>query len=495
MENKLNKKYQYGWYGTCDEECKSKFLDSYVDRKYIESIIRVSLYDGKSFEKFTAYDPESHGWVDNLPEGQTFDDYINPEFKHLECGMGYLVVRNSDNLDKVPVIDGLTIADFDGSSGGFVAVNGCPEPTPTPTPFEPYINALSAIPDYNYTGSDFQLGLGEVVVTLKVNLQYAKKWQYSTDNNNWVVVSEDSNGNADTEVKFKIGPGSYTIHVHGISANGTLGKATTSKDTIQLVVNAPTPTPTQTPTQTPTPTPEPEPTPTPVDCSCTPDGNEKVTITSQNFESDGIIYEQFETGTEIGYDPNGFKNGTTSQVIISFQNGVFVGSITFSGVVVDVNTFYVKTPKDGKCYMGTADNSNRVGPVNNVILTEVELPSDCDPTPTPIPEDCCHGMTEQTNVDSQIQDNGNYVTGESIDVTGTLCWNTFTTKANVGANYTVSFVNDSFEFGGLSINVQGVMDTSSNSSNNIFKFTTTDGVCYEGRLKDPNNINVFDKVN
>ena len=53
----------------------------------------------------------------------------------------------------------------------------------------------------------------------------------------------------------------------------------------------------------------------------------------------------------------------------------------------------------------------------------------------------------------------------------------------------------SFEFGGLSINVQGVMDTSSNSSNNIFKFTTTDGVCYEGRLKDPNNINVFNKVN
>ena len=54
MENKLNKKYQYGWYGTCDEECTSKFLDGYIDRKYIESIIRVSLVDGKSFEKFTA---------------------------------------------------------------------------------------------------------------------------------------------------------------------------------------------------------------------------------------------------------------------------------------------------------------------------------------------------------------------------------------------------------------------------------------------------------
>ena len=56
------------------------------------------------------------------------------------------------------------------------------------------------------------------------------------------------------KLSLKLGP-SYTIHVHGISANGTLGKATTSKDTIQLVVNAPTPTPTQTPTQTPTPTP------------------------------------------------------------------------------------------------------------------------------------------------------------------------------------------------------------------------------------------------
>jgi hypothetical protein len=182
-------------------------------------------------------------------------------------------------------------------------------------------------------------------------------------------------------------------------------------------------------------------------------------------------------------------------VFISFENGVFLGSITFSGVVVDVNTFYVKTPSDGKCYKGTADNTNRLGPVNNVTLTQVELPLECDPTPTPIPEDCCHGMTEQTIVDSQIQDNGNFVTGESIDVTGTLCWNTFTAKANVGSNYTVSFVDDTFDFGGLSINVQGVMDTSSSSNNNIFKFTTSDGVCYEGRLTDPNNTNIFDKVN
>ena len=145
MDNKLNKKYQYGWYGTCNEDCEAKYFDTIQDREYIESIIRVSLADGRSFEKFTAYAPENLSWVNNLPENESFDDYINPEFKHLECGMGYLIIRNSDELDKVPVIDGFTVAHFENPSGGFVAVAGCPAPTPPPTPKAPYVNIVSAI--------------------------------------------------------------------------------------------------------------------------------------------------------------------------------------------------------------------------------------------------------------------------------------------------------------------------------------------------------------
>jgi hypothetical protein len=298
MDNKLDKKYQYGWYGSCESECTSKQFDDLQDRKYIESIVRVSLTDGKSFEKFTAYDPERLSWVSDVEaRGETFDDYINPEFKQLECGMGYLVIRNSDNLDKVPTIDGFTVADFDGTSGGFVAINGCPDPTPTPTPKAPYINIVSAVIDYGYEGA-----FGEVEITLVVSLADSTKWQYTTDNN-WKVISENSNGNAQTEWKFVLNPGNYVIKVHALDDEGKLGKASFSQDSRTLVVDAPTPTPTPTPTQTPTPTITPTPTPTPINCECSPEGYETATIESTGHSEGDHTYIEFPLNSVVGHDP------------------------------------------------------------------------------------------------------------------------------------------------------------------------------------------------
>ena len=75
-ENELNKKYQYGWYGTCENECEPLYFNQFSDRDKIESVIRVSVSDGRSFEKFTAYDESSLSWVNNLPNDESFDDYI-----------------------------------------------------------------------------------------------------------------------------------------------------------------------------------------------------------------------------------------------------------------------------------------------------------------------------------------------------------------------------------------------------------------------------------
>lgn len=490
MDNKLDKKYQYGWYGSCESECTSKQFDDLQDRKYIESIVRVSLTDGKSFEKFTAYDPERLSWVSDVEaRGETFDDYINPEFKQLECGMGYLVIRNSDNLDKVPTIDGFTVADFDGTSGGFVAINGCPDPTPTPTPKAPYINIVSAVIDYGYEGA-----FGEVEITLVVSLADSTKWQYTTDNN-WKVISENSNGNAQTEWKFVLNPGNYVIKVHALDDEGKLGKASFSQDSRTLVVDAPTPTPTPTPTQTPTPTITPTPTPTPINCECSPEGYETATIESTGHSEGDHTYIEFPLNSVVGHDPAELGGGAFANIDLKLpgQTAV-VGTVMLSGATPSASgtTFYLKHGITSKCYSGVANSSNNMGAGTWVVsLTEVTLPPECEPTPTPIPEDCCHGMTEQHNISSTITDI-NFVSAEVLDVSGTLCWNTFTTTDQFGGkNYTVTLGVDNFSNGGLSLDVQGGMD----SSNNLFRFTSSNGECWEGRLVNTDTNNVFQKVN
>ena len=120
-ENELNRKYQYGA-GTepAKNECEPLYFNQFSDRDKIESVIRVSVSDGRSFEKFTAYDESSLSWVNNLPNNESFDDYINPQFKHMECGMGYLVVRKTDNFESFK-IDGFTIGNYNGPSDGYQA--------------------------------------------------------------------------------------------------------------------------------------------------------------------------------------------------------------------------------------------------------------------------------------------------------------------------------------------------------------------------------------
>ena len=44
-ENELKRKYQYGWYGTCENECEPLYFNKFSDRDKIESVIRVSVSD------------------------------------------------------------------------------------------------------------------------------------------------------------------------------------------------------------------------------------------------------------------------------------------------------------------------------------------------------------------------------------------------------------------------------------------------------------------
>jgi len=122
----ISKKYSYGWYGSCDtiEDCEPMVFhdlgyEANDNRSYIESVIRVSEFDGYTFEKFTSYNP-GESLLDTIATvpGKTFDDYFNTGFKQMECGAGYMVVSRDGNppdfvLDEFNVADGTSFIAMD----------------------------------------------------------------------------------------------------------------------------------------------------------------------------------------------------------------------------------------------------------------------------------------------------------------------------------------------------------------------------------------------
>jgi hypothetical protein len=492
-QNELNKKYQYGWYGNCDSECNPLYFEELDDRNYIESVIRVAISDGKSFEKFTAYDKTELPWAQNLPEGETFDDYINPQFKYMDCGMGYLVVRNTDNFDQNPEISGFTIADHTGSSGGFIATNGCPDPTPTPTPDAPFIRVTTLEYDYNYDGQ-----VGEAEITFTIQLSDANAWQYEISGDNNVYVVQPSSSGPVKTIKFVKAPGNYTLKVTALDADGHPATANpVSTDSRAFEVNALTPTPTPEKTPTPTPNPTPTPTLTPLNCECIPETHTSVTIQSQlqDFDKGRLA---FVVGSEVGLNLDELTSASSPATTITINNpsGDQIGMIVLTGYepASDGMTIYLKTTGD-VCYEGIADGSNGGSGSWEVTMTMRDLPEGCQPTPTPESEDCCNGMSESTSVTDKIVDNiSQGISGTNADVTGKLCWKTLgAPDGNINLQYNCTFEVENFDNGGLSITVQGIMD----DSNNTFRFEATDGKCYQGvltKLAQTGGLNVFARI-
>ena len=490
-ENELNKKYQYGWYGTCENECEPLYFNQFSDRDKIESVIRVSVSDGRSFEKFTAYDESSLSWVNNLPNDESFDDYINPQFKHMECGMGYLVVRKTDNFESFK-IDGFTIGNYNGPSegnqAGFVAVDGCPEATPTPTPAPPYIKIETLDVDYNYDGEE-----GEVLIKFTIRLLETDSWQYkiSGDANTYTVLAQ--NGNAILSKEYVSTPGDFSLTVTGLDSTGKPVDVQNSKDTRFYQVLAPTPTPTPEKTPTPTPTQTPTPSQTPFNCECSPSTHNKIVVDSTPMIKNGNTYV-LPVGTEVGINFDEFKGFPASTVEFYKPNGDSIGSIVFTGTAPDSALITLKDIDSGICYEGTADSSNQAGETWVVNMTERVLPGDCQPTPTPKLEDCCDGLSTSTDITTEgtIVDIGNYVTGDAMGVAGKLCWKELPEPtAAVNLSFSCPIETDDFSMGGLLINVQSPLD----SSNNRFVLEATDGKCYEAILEDAGDgFNIFRRI-
>jgi len=481
MGNELNKKYQYGWYGTCEKECVSKWFHNMEDREYIESVIRVS-QDGRTFEKFTSYNPNSLNWVSKLESGETFDDYINSQFKYMDCGMGYLVVRNSDNFNKNPEIDGFTVAHYDGSSKGFIAVDGCPEPTPTPTPVQPSIQLNYLDINYDYEGENKD----DVEVTIRIRLIDSNIWQYKLSNSQNIIEVNPVGGNYLREQKFVIGPGKHTITVEalveGYNVVSDHPNGTDSRE-FEVLASTPTPTPVVLPTPTPTQT------ITPIVCDCIPGDYKVIGINSSNVISNNHTFVGFEIGSEVGLDYNGFTDGLSSLVML-FNGDSLAGRITFTQIQPIKNKLIYVTSNSGECFRGTFTD---VSDPNNIVvnLEKEDLHPDCIKTPTPEPEDCCEGFTQtaSTNENGEIED-VNMISVIADSASGKLCWNTLTEKGS-DRIFDCPFEVSNWSQGGLQISTFGEIT----SENNLFRFETDSGICYEGRLENSDDgVNIFKRI-
>jgi len=490
MENELKRKYQYGWYGTCEGECKPFYLNQFNDRDKIESIIRVSVADGRSFEKFTAYDESKLSWVSNLPSNESFDDYINPQFKHLECGMGYLVVRKTTDFGKLEIKD-FQVGNYNGPASGkpagFVALSGCPDATPTPTPAPPFIKIELLEVDYNYAGKP-----GEALIKFKIRLLETKSWQYQVSGSQDVFTVLAQNGQAILEKTFVSKPGEFSLTVTGLDSSGKPVNVKDSKDTRYFKVLAPTPTPTPEKTPTPTPTQTPTPSQTPFNCECIVSTHSKIVIqTTPSQVSGGHTFAGFSKNSEVGIKTDQFTSAVASTVNINKPDGKQLGVIVFSGIKPNNATIYVKDGTSRVCYEGVASSSNGDGETWTLTMKARELPGDCQPTPTPEKEECCDGLTEYTTVTDKIQPK-NTVSGETTGVQGKLCWTKFESSSEASDKaFNCPFEVADWSKGGLVILVQSPID----SSNNKFRFESTDGKCYEANLVDSGDgANIFKRI-
>ena len=340
---------------------------------------------------------------------------------------------------------------------------------------------------------DYQGEFGEAEVTFKIRLLDASTWQYkiSGDPNTYTIL-EDTNGNPITTVSFIKEIGDYTITA---TAHDSTGKPIVVKESqdqrfFQVLSPTPTPTPEKTPTSTPTLTPSP--TQTPFNCECTPETHEKVEIVTSNQTVGSFKFQAFTLGSEIGITADQFiTEGVATFISLDTIDGNTLGFITCSKLQPNGAKIFVKDGNSGLCYEGIADDSNKQDTTYNVIMTLKSLPGDCQPTPTPEPPECCNGLNETTNVDSEINEH-NYVSGTVAMVSGKMCWNTFTEKADVGESFKCPIETTDWSQGGFIINVQGKL----NESNRKFRFESTSGDCYEALLLDSNDgFNIFRKVN
>ena len=277
-------------------------------------------------------------------------------------------------------------------------------------------------------------------------------------------------------------------------------------------VPSPTPTPTPTATPTATPTPTITPTPTPTDTIGT-----YVEVPLKQSE-DGLRFYMGWYGV-CGYNCRPFDLTTTSvrsKIFRVFQineqnDNYSIFNTSFDPkhdkYYQDFNELecghpYLIVLKEGSGtliipgFVEAKKLSEDVGRLTRKCVTDYDDSDVVEDEVVPV-QDCCDGMNMET---STIEKGSSYelvdknlVSGTST-MAGKLCWKELTgDPVGVAVDYDVPVETDGglFSAGGLTLQIGYAL----NDSNNLFRFNSADGDCYEVKLENPSGVNYLKKLN
>jgi len=455
----LTNKFNYAWYGTCDEHsaegCKPYiFDDNLINLK--SSVEMISTYNKGTLNTSEFFRPDDETGT----------------LKSFECGAMYSIVLKTG---KKFILPGLTPA---GSNTIKLGENQLPskisfdcenlyEPTPTPSPFD-------CIPENSeYTS---------VVITTSTSMQIMINGAFHTFEkfSSGDVVGLDMSF-------FKSGISGYIVVENSVTSETSVitltglepkedggalylkrgetcyrGQYKREQSGIYRVVleliNG----------VVPTPVPQPTPTPKNVDCNCVDDSLSSVIITSQSgVESDNNNFVNFPVGSVVSYDSSTFSPSSTSIILVKYAGQtlessieitakkpsnstvihVKIGNQCLSGATVAKSGYYevvlnVTKVLDSDC------GDNTTFPTPTPQLAPTPTPVQPTPTPKPTPTECCSDVSEQITT-SGVSD--------AIDI-----------KKDIQGSETSVFEYRGFENGGK-LCVDLTIDSS--SSNDFFKTT------------------------
>lgn len=151
------------------------------------------------------------------------------------------------------------------------------------------------------------------------------------------------------------------------------------------------------------------------------------------------------------------------------------------------NVYYIKYDKTSFPIPGAVIlNNNLLGGVSRGYCDS----DDDSHTPTPINTfDCCEDGHVKTILNNGIAPDVNNISVQG-NVNGVMCWTSITEWDNP-KTFNISFIDDTYERGGLKITTTGLIE------DRVFKFYTNENVCYEGKLdhEDHVGVNVWREMN
>ena len=402
----LTNKFNYAWYGTCDEHsadgCKPYiFDDNLINLK--SSVEVISTYNKGTLNTSEFFRPDDETGT----------------LKSFECGAMYSIVLKTGKKFNLP---GLTPA---GTNTIKLGENQLPskisfdcenlyEPTPTPSPFD-------CIPDNSEytsvvitTSTSMQIMINGAFHTFEkfssgdvvgIDMSYFKSGLAG-----YIVVENPITNETSvitlTGLEPKEDGGALYLKRGETCYRGQYKKEPSGIYRVVLeVING----------VVPTPVPVPTPTPNIVDCNCVDDSLSSVVITSQGgVESDDNTFNNFPTGAIVSYDPSTFTSSSASIIFVKYSGQSLASSIELtgkkpsgstvihvklgnqclSGGVVSKSGFYEVVLNVTKVLDSSCGDSTTF-PTPTPQIAPTPTPVEPTPTPKPIPTDCCPSTSEQ----------------------------------------------------------------------------------------------------